>query len=100
MLVPAIIKNVGELRTFEYTDLNGVKRKTNAIDVVLQSCNDEFAATSFDQAETINEKATPGALCLVDLHFSTRTKAREDGPDMFFQGVSIAKIIFFHANVY
>ena len=100
MLVPAIIKNLGELRTFDYTDLNGVKRTTNAIDVVLESCGDEFAAVAFELADLINEKACPGSLCLVDLRFSTRTKNREDGSSMVFQSVNIAHITFFHAQVY
>ena len=100
MLVPAIIKNVGERRTFDYTDLNGVKRTTNAVDVVLESGSDEFAATAFELADIINEKACPGSLCLVDLRFSTRSKSRDDGTSMFFQSVNIAHITFFHAKIY
>ena len=98
MLVPAIIKNLGESRTFEYTDLNGAKRSVTAVDVVLESGSDEFVASAFENADLIYNQGKLGQLCLVDLRFSTRSRGREDGSAMVFQSVHINNITFFDAK--
>ena len=93
MLVPAIIRTLGDARDFEYTDLKGLKKLSTAIDVCLASGCDEFAATAFDStAQKIADNAQEGDVVLADLRFSTRTKKREDGSAYSVQAVSVLAI--------
>ena len=93
MLVPTIIKSIGEPREFESTDLKGVKRTVTAVDVVMESASDEFVATAYDNpAEKLLNHASIGDYAFAELRFSAKTKKREDGSNYAVQSVCILNI--------